>query len=101
MADLGQRRTDHESAERMGCGQARCAAGGGAMLDPRLPRGTERPICPVPSVFLERLEFLQEQRIRKELAVASVATGCSREACRSEQRLRPAGVREADDPEDV
>jgi len=34
-----QRCADHEPAERLGGGQARCAAGGRAVLDARLPVG--------------------------------------------------------------
>ena len=101
VADLGQGRADHESAERMGRGQARRAASRRAMLDPRLPGGSEGPLCALPSVFLERLEFLQEQGGGQEPADASVATGCGRETGGGERRLRPAGVREAHHPEDV
>ena len=75
VAGFRQRRDDHESAERLGRGQARRAAGRRAMLDPRLPGRPEGPLCTVPSVFLERMELLQEQGSGKERAVASVATG--------------------------
>ena len=73
----------------------------GAMLDPRLPGRSEGPLCTVPSLLLERLEFLQEQGGGQEPADASVATGCGREAGGGERRLRPAGIREADHPEDL
>ena len=89
------------STERLGGCQARCAAGCGAMLDPRLPGRTERPICTVPALLLEHMEILQEQGSRQEPARASVATGFDREICRSQRRFRSAGVREVDDLEDV
>src|SRR5436190_23289999 len=101
MADLGQGRTNHEPAERMGRCQTRCAGGREAMLDPRLPGGSERTLCTLPSVFLERLEFLQEQGGGKEPTYASVATGFDRKTGDCERRLRPAGVPEADHPEDM
>src|SRR3982075_4314669 len=101
MADLGQERTDHEPAERMGRCQTRCARGRGAMLDSRLPGGSEGPLCTIRSVFLECLEFFQEQGGGKEPAYASVATGFRRETGGGERRLRLAGIREAHHPEDM
>ena len=51
VAGLRQGRADHESAERLGGGQARRAAGRRAMLDPRLPgrvrRAALRPSFPI------------------------------------------------------
>src|ERR1700686_5479127 len=85
----------------MGCCQTRRAASRGAMLDAWLPDGSEGPLRTVPPLFLERLEFLQEQGGRQEPADASVATGFGRETGGGERRLRPAGVREAHHPEDV
>ena len=79
VAGLRQGRADHESAERLGGGQARRAADRGAMLDPRLPGRSERPLCTVPALFLERLEFLQEQGSGQEPADR---------ICRSRQRSR-------------
>src|SRR5713101_8479304 len=71
------------------------------MLDAWLPRRTQRQVCAVPSVFLGRLEFLQEQGGGQEPAGASVATGCGRETGGGERRLRPTVVREAHHPEDL
>src|ERR1700729_4329092 len=99
MAGLRQGRTNHESAERVGWGKARRAGYRGAALDARLPGGSEGPLCTVPALFLERLEFLQEQGGCQEPADASVATGFGRKAGGGERRLRLAGVREAHHPE--
>src|SRR5258707_10345136 len=101
MADLGQGRTDPEPAERMGCCQTRCAGGRGAMLDSRLPGGAEGPFCTVRPLFLDGVEFLEEQGGGKEPAAAFVTTGIGGETGGSERRLRLAGVRETDHPEDV
>ena len=49
------------------------------MLDPRLPGRSEGPLRAVPALFLERLEFLQEQGSGQEPAGASVAAGFDRE----------------------
>src|SRR5882757_10298213 len=71
------------------------------MLDARLPGRPQRSICSVPSVLLEHLELLKEQGSCEEPAGPSVATGCDCEVRGSQRRLRPAGVREADDAEHV
>ena len=60
VADLRPRRPDHESAERLGGGQARCAQGLRAAVDARLCRRTEGPLRAVRAVLLERLELQQE-----------------------------------------
>src|ERR1700716_1719512 len=70
------------------------------MLDTRLPGRSEGTLCTVPSVFLERLEFLEEQGGGKEPAAAFVTTGFGGETRGSERRLRLTGVRENDHPED-
>src|SRR5450755_4661995 len=101
MAGLWQRGPDYEPAERLGRGQARRAAGCRAMLDARLPVRPEGPLCTLPALFLERVEFLQEQGGGQEPADASVAAGCCREAGGGERWLRSSGVRKADHPEDM
>ena len=61
VAGVGQGRADHEPAERLGGGQARCAAGRRAVLDPRLPGRPEGPLRAVPALLLGHLELRQEQ----------------------------------------
>ena len=51
------------------------------------PVGSEGPLCAVPPIFLDRLEFLQEQGSGQEPADASVATGFGRETGGGEWRL--------------
>src|SRR5690242_19734613 len=97
MAGLRQGRPDHESAERLGCRQARRAAGRGAVLDARIPRGPEGAFRTVPAVLLVALEFLKEQGSRQEPARPPVATRLDREDGCRERRLRSAGVRKAYD----
>src|ERR1700753_2339197 len=97
MADRGQRRDDHESAERLGRRQARRTASRRAALDPRLPGRAERPICTVPALLLEHLELLQEQGSGQEPAGLSVKTGVDREDGYRQRRLRSAGIFQADD----
>ena len=101
MADLGQGRADHESAERLGRGQARRAAGRRAVLDPRHAGRAEGPLCAVPAVLLGHLELQQEQVGGQEPACPSVAAGVGREDGRGQRRLRPAAVRQADDVQDL
>src|SRR3954471_6133156 len=50
-AGAGPRRDDHESAERGGGRQARCAAGRRTMLDPRLPGRAQGTVRAVPAVL--------------------------------------------------
>ena len=71
----GQRRADHEPAERLGGGQARCAAGRRAVLDARLPGRTQGPRRAVPALLLGHLELRQEQVGGQEPARAHVAAG--------------------------
>ena len=52
-AGFRRERIDHESAQRLGRRQARCAASCRAMLDAWLPGGTERPVCAVRSLLLD------------------------------------------------
>src|SRR5437868_11598820 len=101
MVGLGPRRDDHESAERLGGCQTRCATGGRAMLDPWLPVGTQGPLRTVFAVLLDHLEFLQEQGSRKEPVDAFVEAVLDREAGCCQRWLRSAGLREADDAEDL
>ena len=65
VAGVGQGRPDHESAERLGGGQARRAANRGAMLDPWLPGGPERPLCAVPALFLDRWNSPRTRKRRR------------------------------------
>src|ERR1700755_2655430 len=97
MADRGQRRDDHEYAERLGRRQARRTASRRAALDSRLPGWAERPICTVPSLLLEYLEFLQEQGGGQETAGLSVKTRVDREDGYRQRRLRFARLFQADD----
>src|SRR5436190_15767326 len=94
MARLRARRPDHESAERLGGRQARCAAGGGAVLDARDAGGAERPLRAVPAVLLGHLEFQQEQISRQEPAGAPLPALVGREDGAGERRLRSAVLRE-------
>src|SRR4051794_35617113 len=71
------------------------------MLDAWLPGGTEGPVCAIRPLLLEHLELLQEQGGGEEPDRAHVTTVFDREACRGQPRLRPAGVRQTDDPEDL
>src|ERR1039458_7513874 len=71
------------------------------MLDTRIPGGSEGPLCTVPALFLERLEFLQEQGGGQEPADVSVATGLGREDGDRQRRLRFGPVREAHHAEDM
>ena len=87
VAGFRQGRDDHESAERLGGRQARRAAGRRTMLDARLPGRTERPVCAVPSLLLEHLEFLQEQGSGQEPAGPPFAAGI-----RSRRWSRPAAA---------
>src|SRR5215831_8301576 len=72
VAHLRQGRADHESAERLGGGQARRTAGRRAMLDPWIPSRSEGPLRTLPPLLLERLEVFQEQGSRKEPADTSL-----------------------------
>src|SRR5882724_1848290 len=101
MADLGQGHADPEPTERMGCRQTRCAGGRGAVLDSRFPGGAEGAFCTVRPLFLDGVEFLEEQGGGKEPAATFVTTRSGGETGGSERRLRPAGVREIDHPEDM
>ena len=65
------------------------------------PAGPKGQVCAVPALLLDHLELLQEQGGREEPAGSSVATGVDREDGRSQRRLRPAGLRETDDLEDL
>src|SRR5687768_9995058 len=71
------------------------------MLDSWLPGRPERPLCTVPTVYLDGLEFRKEQAGCKEPAAAYVATRGSREAGGGERRLRLAGIRETHKSEDM
>ena len=59
-ADLRQGGADLEPAVRLGGGQARCAAGGGGLLDLPESAGTEGPAGAASAVFLGRLVVLAE-----------------------------------------
>src|SRR6202050_1177860 len=69
------------------------------MLDPRLPGRAKGSLRALPALLLDHLEFLQEQGGSQEPARASVAAVIDREAGGCQRRLRPAGLREADDAE--
>src|SRR6267154_231819 len=97
MAGLRQGRADHESTERLGGCQARRAASCRTMLDSRLPGRAEGPLRALSALLLVHLELLQEQGIGKEPADRPVEASGDREDGDREQRLRPAGLREADD----
>src|SRR6202035_4141740 len=97
MAGLRPRGDDHESAKRVGGRQARRAASGRAMLDPRIPGRAEGQVCAVPALLLEHLELLEEQGSREEPAGLSVAIGFGREDGCSERWLRSAVVRKTDE----
>src|SRR5882757_4035270 len=97
MAGLRQGRTDHESAERLGGCQARCAASCRTMLDPRLPGRAEGPLRALSALLLVHLELLQEQGSGKEPADRPVEAAGDREDGDRERRLSPAGLRETDD----
>src|SRR5258705_794327 len=71
------------------------------MLDPRLPGRTERPLRAVPALLLEHLGVFEEQGSGQEPIGSYVAAVFSREACCSQRRLRFAGVREADNSQDM
>ena len=60
VARLGPRRADHESAQRLGGCQTRCAAGCRAVLDPWLPDRPEGAFRAVPALLLGRVELLEE-----------------------------------------
>src|SRR5882672_2643122 len=99
MAGLRPGRADHESAKRLGRRQTRRAAGGRAMLDPRLPGRAEGAFCALFALFLEHLELLQEQGGGEEPADSTVEAGGDRKDGDGERWLRSAGLREADDLE--
>src|ERR1700719_4434629 len=69
------------------------------MLDPWLPGRAKGSLCALSALLLDHLEFLQEQASSQEPARASVAAVIDREAGGRQRRLRPAGIREADDAE--
>src|ERR1700722_10312923 len=71
------------------------------MLDTRLPGRAEGSLRALFAVLLDHLEFLQEQGRGQEPARAPVAAVVDREAGGRQRRLRPAGLREADDAEDL
>ena len=87
VAGVRPRRADHEPAERLGGGQARCAAGRRAMLDARLPGGSQGSRRAVPALLLGHLELRQEQVGGQEPARAHVAAGA-----RSRSWLPPAAA---------
>ena len=67
VAGRGQGRADHEPAERLGGRQARCAAGGGAVLDARHAGGPEGPLRAVPALLLAIWSFGKNKSAAKSL----------------------------------
>src|SRR4051794_35915188 len=97
MAGFRSRRDDHESTERLGGRQAGCAASGGAVLDAWFPERAKGPVCALPALLLDHVEFLKEQGSRQEPLGLPVAIGGRREDGHRQRRLRSAFVREAND----
>ena len=79
VAGGGQRRVDHEPAERLGGGQARCAQGGRAIVDARHAGRAQGTLRAVHSQLLGDLELRQEQVGRQEPPRAPVAAIGDRE----------------------
>ena len=70
---FGQGLADHEPAERLGRGQARCAAGSRTVLDARHALRAGRALRAVPALLLGHLELRQEQVGRQGPAAVPVA----------------------------
>ena len=92
---------DHEPAERLGRGQARCAPGCRAAVDAWHAGGTEGPICPVRELFLGDLEFRQEQVGGKEPARPPLPALLCRKNGGSKRWLRHPLVREVPGLQDL
>src|SRR5258708_4526202 len=92
---------NHERAGRLGGRKARCAADRRAIVAARHAGRPQGALCALPALFLRHLELRPEQVRGQEPARLPLAAVGGREDGGDERRLRPAGVREVHDVQDL
>ena len=97
----GKTRVHLQSAERLGGGQARRAAGGREAVDARHAQGAQGPVRVGAAALPGLVEFLQEQVRGQEPAAARLEPRVGRKARRRLRRLRPAALHQVQRLQDL